>query len=240
MTFEWRCPFCERGAIVTDDNFFLMRDWFSIRNSHGPRVVEVRFIVCPNPKCRQFTLDASIFEAIYRNGSHAKGNFIQNWQLIPPSSARTFPDYIPKPILDDYKEACLVRDLSPKASATLSRRCLQGMIRDFWGIKGDRLIDEINALKEKVDPVTWDAIDATRKIGNIGAHMEKDISTIVEVDPDEAKQLIGLIESLISDWYVLRFERQSRLAGIVETAKAKQAAKEGKTVAPEKSSESQG
>jgi hypothetical protein len=44
------------------------------------------------------------------------------------------PDYIPEQIKDDYYEACSILNLSPKASATLARRCLQGMIRDFWGI----------------------------------------------------------------------------------------------------------
>jgi hypothetical protein len=42
------------------------------------------------------------------------------------------------------------------------------MIRDFWKITKPRLIDEIDALKDKVDPETWDAIDSVRKIGNIG------------------------------------------------------------------------
>ena len=46
---------------------------------------------------------------------------------------------------------------------------------------------EIDAIKDKVDPLTWKSIDATRKIGNIGAHMEKDINLIVDVDPKEAR-----------------------------------------------------
>ena len=37
---------------------------------------------------------------------------------------------------------------------------------------------------------------AVRKVGNIGAHMEKDINVIVDVDPDEAQHLIGLITFL--------------------------------------------
>ena len=41
-----------------------------------------------------------------------------------------------------------------------------------------------------------DAIDAVRKIGNIGAHMERDINLIVDIDPNEAAILIGLIELL--------------------------------------------
>lgn len=62
--------------------------------------------------------------------------------------------------------------------------------------------------------MTWDSIEAVRKIGNIGAHMEKDINVIVDVDPEEAGLLIGLIESLIDDWYVTRHQRAERHSAI--------------------------
>jgi len=134
---------------------------------------------------------------------------------------KILPSYIPDPIVADYKEACLIAELSPKASATLARRCLQGMIRDFWGVRKNRLVDEIDAIKDKIDALAWNAIDSLRKMGNIGAHMEKDINVIIDVDPDEAKLLIHLIETLVDDWYVTRHERTSRMEQLVETAKSK-------------------
>jgi hypothetical protein len=141
--------------------------------------------------------------------------------LVPYSNAKPFPGYIPRPILQDYEEACLIRDLSAKASATLARRCLQGIIRDFWSVKPGRLVDEIESIKEKVDPLTWDAIDAVRKVGNIGAHMEKDINLILDVEPAEANLLLNLIETLLKDWYITREERRSRLLAITEIAAGK-------------------
>jgi hypothetical protein len=139
---------------------------------------------------------------------------------------KVLPEYVPAPIVTDYREACLIRDLSPKASATLARRCLQGMIRDFWGVSKSRLLDEVNAIEDKVDPLTWNAIDAVRNIGNIGAHMERDINVIIDVDPEEAKLLIGLIETLIDDWYVNRYEREQRLARLIAVSAEKQQAKQ--------------
>jgi hypothetical protein len=65
------------------------------------------------------------------------------------------------------------------------------MIRDFWGVSKNRLVDEVEAIEEKMDPLTWQAIDAVRKIGNIGAHMEADINVIIEVEPREASLLIN-------------------------------------------------
>jgi hypothetical protein len=150
------------------------------------------------------------------------GDLIKRWQLVPQSSAKSFPDYIPNAIRSDYDEACLVRDLSPKASATLSRRCLQGILRDFWKVKPGRLVVEIESIKDKIDPLVWDSIDTVRKIGNIGAHMEKDINVMVDVEPEEAELLLGLIEMLLREWYVLREERKKRLEGIVKLGAAKQ------------------
>ncbi|WP_260997717.1 DUF4145 domain-containing protein [Thalassolituus hydrocarboniclasticus] len=144
-----------------------------------------------------------------------------NWSMKPSSLAKQFPTYIPQAVIDNYEEACLIRDLSPKASATLSRRCLQGIIRDFWGCKKGRLVDEINSIQDKVDPITWQAIDSVRSIGNIGAHMEKDINLIIDVEPAEAQLLIGLIEILIKDWYVAKHERQKHLESIIGVAKQK-------------------
>jgi Domain of unknown function (DUF4145) len=184
------------------------------------RRFEVKAIFCPNPDCKNFTLDLYLRE--WDPGSHALGTRIRKWSLIPESAAKPFPDYIPAPILSDYGEACLIVSLSPKASATLSRRCLQGMIRDFWGISKRRLKDEVDALEDKVAPETWEAIDSVRTIGNIGAHMEADISLIVDVDPDEATLLIDLIETLLADWYIARHNREEQMAKIKAIAKEKE------------------
>ena len=103
------------------------------------------------------------------------------------------------------------------------------MIRDFWHISKRRLKDEVDALEEKVDPQTWDAIDSVRRIGNIGAHMEADINVIVDVDPDEAALLIGLIETLLADWYIARHNRQERMSKIKAISEEKQRERDGST-----------
>ena len=119
----------------------------------------------------------------------------------------------------------MIKNKSPKASATLSRRCLQGMIRDFWGIKKDKLFVAINELQGKVDAVSWEAIQAVRKVGNIGAHMEADVNLIIDVDPEEAELLTGLLETLFEEWYVAKHERDSKMAALKKLADDKEAAK---------------
>jgi hypothetical protein len=223
--FSWECPFCNKASYITEELVSIERADLHIQNSEGKRGLYTRYIVCPNHECRKFTLTASLHEIVpSQHGRYQLGQQYQIWRLVPPSLAKVFPDYVPEAILNDYKEACVIRDLSPKSSATLARRCLQGMIRDFWSvkIKSGKLSDEIKAIQDRVDPDTWQAIDGVRSIGNIGAHMEKDINVIVDVEPNEAQLLIGLIELLIKDWYISREERKLRLVQIQTLAKEKQ------------------
>src|SRR5262249_7101207 len=96
----------------------------------------------------------------------------------PESSARPQPEYIPKDIRDTYYEAARIASLSPKASAALARRCLQGMGRDFWKIPNNKrgnLGAEINYVKGKLSPEVSPALDDVRSVGDVGAHMEKDV-----------------------------------------------------------------
>lgn len=220
MAFLWTCPFCNRATTITDNNHSIGNFCFQDNNKDGPLLLRTASITCPNGECREYELKASLFKRDANTG-RVIGQVMQTWQLRPSSAAKVFPTYVPQPIVDDYTEACVIRDLSPKASATLSRRCLQGIIRDYWGISKSRLIDEINELKTKIDPATWQAIDAVRSIGNIGAHMEKDINLVVDVEPQEAQLLIGLIEILIKDWYITRHDRQAHLAEIIALAESK-------------------
>ena len=63
-------------------------------------------------------------------------------------------------------------------------------------------------------------------LGNIGAHMEQDINLVIDVDPNEAGLLIGLIETLIQDWFVGQHERAERMAGVIAASGRKREAKE--------------
>ena len=108
------------------------------------------------------------------------------------------------------------------------------MIRDFAGIKKARLIDEIKALRvavhdgsadRAITPESVDAIDHVRGVGNIGAHMEKDIDVIVPVDPGEAQALIDLVELLFDEWYGARHRRKQSLAVVKGIAAEKTALK---------------
>jgi hypothetical protein len=226
-SFQWTCPHCQRPQVVTNENYFAASG--KIRNppgEFGKVAYHIDSITCLNGDCGKMTFQAEVYKRgdVQNTDTYIKGDLVGSWQLMPESNAKPQPEYIPVALRTDYAEACRIRDLSPKASATLARRCLQGMIRDFCGIAKNRLIDEIRALREQLDKHTAtkgvthesvDAIDAVRGVGNIGAHMEKDVDLIVEIDPGEAQMLIDLIEMLFQEWYVERNKRTRRLAEIM-------------------------
>lgn len=209
-----RCPFCQKGATATyqtyrEENLFFNKDVprsFSDPEFDKRDEILVQMFNCPNSDCQKVSID------IIGVGKQFPDKGIS---FYPISEAIQFPDYVPQAILEDYNEACAILNLSPKASATLSRRCLQGMIRDFWKVSGKNLYDEIELIEDKVDVTTRKVLDALRQLGNIGAHPEKDVNLIVDIQPGEALKLIKFIEVLIKSWYVERAEKEALLTDIL-------------------------
>ena len=198
------CPFCGDSIPTSTDACFkhhllsfdgiqyLIRE---IGEEYKCSGIDVQYLKCPS--CSSYVLNIKSYGASFEPFETV---------IHPTTLAKHFPKYIPEQIRKDYEEAYSIGSLSPKASATLSRRCLQGMIHDFWGIKEKNLNAEITSLKSRISPSLWKAIDGIRTIGNIGAHMEKDINVIVDIDSGEAEKLLKLIEHLIKEWYINRHD----------------------------------
>lgn len=224
MSMNFICPFCNSSVPSLHSTHRVEKCYF---NKDIPHYQDDT-----SPEC------AAIFNIdMYSCPTCNKVSFVANGKnllkdisipLFPNSLAKQFPEYIPKSIRADYEEAYSILNLSPKASATLARRCLQGMIRDFWQINKSNLAEAINELQNKVTSSQWKAIDSIRSIGNIGAHMEKDINVIIDVDPDEAEKLLKLIELLIDKWYISRHDEEELLHAITNIAENKKSQKSSK------------
>lgn len=237
---SWTCPFCGQPQPLTKPHSHTVREKLQVASKYGEVGITIEAISCANTACREVSLRLWFGKGSYKNRSNEGVSFYLNegseyYMLRPLSFAKPQPASVPQVLANDYYEACKIRDLSPKASATLSRRVLQGMIRDFCGISKSRLIDEIKALKKLdddgkapkgVEAESIAAIDHVREIGNIGAHMESDINVIVDVDPGEAQALIELIEMLFEEWYVARSKREAKLKKIKAIAEQKHEIKE--------------
>lgn len=121
-------------------------------------------------------------------------------------SRSPIPSEIPPEFATDYREACLVLQDSEKASAALSRRCLQYLLREKAGIiKGD-LANEIQQVldSKQLPGHLAEDLDAIRNIGNFAAHPIKSTHTgeIVDVEPQEAEWLLNLLEGLFDFYFV--------------------------------------
>ena len=230
--FNWACPHCQRDQTVSSGKVDLSKIRLSVGETIFKHVcLEALTIGCSNPICKEFTTTVTLRAGQYSDYNVFKAEkVISIHRLRPEFSYRVQPDYIPNSIVQDFIEACRIRDLSPKASATLARRCVQGIIRDFCKVTGATLFKEIDALRKQVENgkapsgvtvESVDAIDHVRTIGNIGAHMEKDIDLIIDVDPNEAQALIELIELLFEEWYVARNMRDQKLSRIKQIGSAK-------------------
>lgn len=155
--------------------------------------------------CKQPVID------IFPNGIGAPGG---GSKRIWPTQSRRFPfpeyvDKIPRSIVSDFTEASLIEDLSPSASATLSRRCLQTILKDqFQNVLGDaynlkKQVEKVllaNVLPSHID----DELHGIRSIGNNAAHPNIDPATneIIEVQSGEAAACLDVLEDLIDHCYV--------------------------------------
>ena len=162
------------------------------------------FIKCPS--CNNAII--SLIKGHYKpTGNHITFAPKQTITVWPKTSFRPpCPPEVPKEIADDYNEACLVLGDSLKASAALSRRCLQNLLRDAAKVKHGDLANEIQQVLDSKSLPSYiaEAIDAIRNIGNFAAHPQKSRVTgdIMPVEPGEAEWNLDVLESLFDFYYV--------------------------------------
>jgi hypothetical protein len=178
-------------------------------DSQGSWILQRR--LCP--ACNRFVVS---FQRGRDSAGHPSGQGVANAQLSiveqtfmvwPKGPARApIPVEVPAAIVEDYREACLVLHDSPKASAALSRRCLQNLLRHAGGVKPGDLSGEIQQVLDggKLPTAIADNIDAVRNIGNFAAHPNKSNSTgeVLPVEPQEAEWNLDVLESLFDFYFV--------------------------------------
>jgi len=171
-----KCPYCLVSFFVKW--FYILfvsnTDW--IQDKDG--VWGMRFCMCP--ACKKTIIQLGKLGGKYvepssdfkTKPSNAPGYY--DWKLVKPKTiSRTpLPSDVPPEFANDYKEACLIIADSPKASAALSRRCLQNILREKAGTTKKDLFDQIQEVidSEKLPSYLSEDLDAVRNIGNFAAH----------------------------------------------------------------------
>ena len=117
------------------------------------------------------------------------------------NNVRELPAEVPAPYRQDLVEARAVLEMSPKASAALSRRLLQRVFREELGIKAKDLSKEIDQFIAARAAPTYllDAVDAIRQVGNVAAHPLKfeHSGEIADVEEGEAEWTLNVAEALV-------------------------------------------
>lgn len=199
-----KCPHC---LVEVNPNF---KEFHVGNDSEG--YWSIFTMNCPNPQCVKLIVDIAsgspyknAHGQIYNNGQLQKTTWRQT--VRPFTSSRPpVPPEVDVIFAADYNEACLILNLSPKASAALSRRCLQNILREKAGVKKSDLANEIQqVINSKTLPSHLsESIDAVRNIGNFASHPLKSTSTgeIVEVEVGEAEWLLDVLEALFDFYFV--------------------------------------
>ena len=160
---------------------------------------------CPNTECGKKIVDLASGQQSQHTASLVKINWRQT--VRPFASSRPpVPKEVEIMFASDYNEACLILTLSPKASAALSRRCLQNILREKAGVKKGDLANEIQQIidSNSLPSHLSESVDAVRNIGNFAAHPLKSTATgeIVDVEVGEAEWLLDVIEALFDFYFV--------------------------------------
>ena len=232
---QWCCPWCGHDQIAK------MVRWDSPDHYRTSGVgkytgleMEVDWVVCQNPDCREVAMQARINELKYSDllDYLEDRRHLQSWQLWPESKAKPWPDYVPEAVRSSYEQACYCEERAPAASATMARRALHEMLKDFCRSKGRNLGEDIEILRKQVqagsglDGVPPDSVDRLhqlREMGNIGAHLERGTNeVIIDIEEGEPRILIQMIELLVEQWYVQREQRRDLNRRFDEMFKNKQ------------------
>jgi hypothetical protein len=155
------------------------------------------------PKCHDVTIEVARH---YDNQTEG-----ENWRQIYPIGANRgpVPPEVPADVAQDYVEACNVLPISAKASAALSRRCLQNMMHTH-GYTANDLAKEIDLLLNETDAKKTlphklrETVDGIRNFGNFSAHPIDDKTTlqVIDVEPHEAEWCLQILEDMFEHFYV--------------------------------------
>jgi hypothetical protein len=197
-----KCPYC---AVTVHVDF--NRSWRKLNNDapHDPEGWSAALVLCPACSREIIKLRRTGWGPESILG--AERVVFEEFVALPASSTRPLPGEIQGWFRADFNEAVSILPLSPKASAALSRRVLQHVLRDIGGFTQKDLAVQIDAaLKSGSLPAYLaNAIDGVRNIGNFAVHPMKSTSSgeILDVEPGEAEWLLDTLEGLF-DFYIVQ------------------------------------
>src|ERR1039458_7590424 len=94
---NYTCPYCgHHSTIVGSDAWDSWSHIYMDPTEKGEIGFGIQTIRCVNPKCNKLFLEVRLTKSgANRHGGIVEGALIQKWQLLPESSAKVLPEFIP-------------------------------------------------------------------------------------------------------------------------------------------------
>ena len=161
----------------------------------------VYYSTCPN--CQRLVIE------LHRARHHDVTGIADQLVMLayPKSIQRNLPPpEVPEEFTKDYLEAALIVRDSPKASAALSRRLLQHLLREKAGADQRNLFDAIQHVVDQGNLPSHiaESLHTLRELGNFAAHPNKSTNTaeVIEVEHGEAEWCLDVIDALYDHYFV--------------------------------------
>ena len=192
-----KCPHCAVTVHVTETSTQLGH---YAKNSVGESVAwQGTHTTCPS--CSQKVIWLSCHSI---NPNQSVGLQLIKLLVWPQNSERPLDRSVPPAIATDFAEACRVLPISAQASAALTRRTLQQVLRDHAHTTSKDLYDQIEEVIQSghLPSSLADQLSAIRIIGNFAAHPLKSklSGLILPVEPHEAEWNLDVLEAVF-DYY---------------------------------------
>ena len=215
-----RCPSCRKEFHPQSDESHT----YAFEKPKSPLENAFAFLIQLCPSCFQPLVVYQEGQTNSRNSPDYLVSVKHQEVVYPHKPTADIPEEVPDEFQADLDEAITALEYSPKASAALSRRLLQRVLREQLEIKKRDLSLEIDAFIETSGAPTYltSAVDAVRTVGNFAAHPLKNTNTgeIVDVEEGEAQWLLDVLYSLFD----FAFVQPKRLAARREALNEKLAA----------------
>jgi hypothetical protein len=205
-----KCPHCNIGIRLEIENLAT----YPLKQTSGDKRIGIELSHGFCPECNELIVILKRGEYAFVESEYELKSIQEESFLYPKCFQKVVDPLVPDYYRNAFNEANAVLSISPKASAALSRRLLQSLLRDEYQIIDKDLVKQIEKFIERHDIPSdvSQAVDAIRNIGNFAAHPNKYKNTgeIVDVEVGEAEWLIEVLEALFDVKFIQPQQAQER------------------------------
>lgn len=212
-----KCPHCVTAAYIDWEEIAFPEP--SSEDTYDKGGYAIRYGFCP--ECEKLIVQLQHGLELGYEGKFWIDEIDEEYIVYPHYSAgRNLNQYVPEKYAQLFRESEEVNNISPRASATLSRYLLQMLLHEELHIHKRNLEDEIKELENgsNIPTKLVTMLQVMRRVANFGAHPKKSINSneIVEVEAGESAVMLDLLEEVFDYIFVKPKQQELFLTGIEE------------------------